>query len=491
MRRTPRAPDAKRSSRILLPHPRGASKSGAGARVFRRLRWPIAIASALGVYAATNALGGLGFLLAGIAGSALVFGAWRRASMLPVVVERGVVRLPGDVTLPLGQGELVVEGVERLVSRHGRVYQWDISHSSGATIAASCPGVLSARAAVEGLAAVGKWPIVWRTPEGEELERRQPNELDVPLAVREARQPWIPRDLPRPYDASYEVHPLDGGLRGVRLVHKGGVGRWLRIEGIGQLIGFSATLLVLVSASGGWWVAVIPAAVPLFLVPLLTPDIEVSRSGIRLVHRAFGGLLRYRRWLPAAEIESLYVDTMPGKRLVAVSDRSQRTIAHVSDAFEARWLRGAIVRALVGEDVVISTPEIASAPSAGDFVRIPGGANAAAPAGEGLPCIACGHDGLERLGGELEEHACPSCRARFLPREGVERLVEQELGITRDMLRELTRYFVGERRPCPSCRSRMSAVRLKGVMADLCQGCGGLWLDQGELTQLSSGRYEG
>jgi hypothetical protein len=36
----------------------------------------------------------------------------------------------------------------------------------------------------------------------------------------------------------------------------------------------------------------------------------------------------------------------------------------------------------------------------------------------------------------------------------------------------------------------MRPLRLRGVVVDLCLACGGLWLDAGELTRLSGGRYD-
>jgi NADH pyrophosphatase NudC (nudix superfamily) len=37
---------------------------------------------------------------------------------------------------------------------------------------------------------------------------------------------------------------------------------------------------------------------------------------------------------------------------------------------------------------------------------------------------------------------------------------------------------------CPKCGQTMSTVTLTGVEVDVCPGCGGMYLDQGELAQL-------
>jgi Zn-finger nucleic acid-binding protein len=93
--------------------------------------------------------------------------------------------------------------------------------------------------------------------------------------------------------------------------------------------------------------------------------------------------------------------------------------------------------------------------------------------------------------GVLTEDVCGSCKGRFLPPLVVERIVVDELGVSQDVLRELTALFASkERIACPSCESKMSPVHIKKVRVDLCTGCGGAWLDAGELAALSQGRHE-
>lgn len=482
MRQTQRRPEGERGSRVRLPHPRGHSSTLDRARSVRRLFGPFAVLGIGGVLAVGKAFhwayafpGFIFFLV-------LFFLLWRRGRMLSVVVEGDEVRLPLEgISLRSGRGELQVRPFERH-TKNGRLLLWELSHSIGGVIAGDCAQPLAVRAAAEGLALLGKWPIVWFSPEHELIERRGPDELDLPLAVREAREPTIAHDYARPYDASYEDQPLEGEPRGVRLLFRGGVMGRLGIDAI-AVLGTLCFSGFVVASSVGWWAALPPVVVALLAGPAVTPEVEVSPRGIRLVYRTLGGLLRFRRWLPASAIESLYIDTLPGKRLVAVGDGFQATVAYARHPFEAGWLRGLIAKTLVREGVPLAAP-------AGDRAAERPEASSALERVEAT-CPTCSHLHLERLGGALDELRCPACGGRFLQQAGVERLVEEELGVTRDMLRELSRYFGGERRTCPSCRSRMSAVRLKGVTADLCTGCGGLWLDPGELGQLSSGRYEG
>jgi Zn-finger nucleic acid-binding protein len=93
--------------------------------------------------------------------------------------------------------------------------------------------------------------------------------------------------------------------------------------------------------------------------------------------------------------------------------------------------------------------------------------------------------------GALQEDVCPRCGGRYLPPDGVERVVVEENGISRDVLREMVALFLSkERIPCPACSTRMSPVHLRGTRVDLCTGCGGAWLDAGELRKLSEGRHD-
>lgn len=96
---------------------------------------------------------------------------------------------------------------------------------------------------------------------------------------------------------------------------------------------------------------------------------------------------------------------------------------------------------------------------------------------------------LDRVGGPLDEHRCEQCAGRLLGDGGVERLVEQEIGIDREILYEVRTSGAKDGATCPLCTSVMNRTRLKGEEVDLCGGCGALWLDPGELNRLSRGRY--
>jgi Zn-finger nucleic acid-binding protein len=91
--------------------------------------------------------------------------------------------------------------------------------------------------------------------------------------------------------------------------------------------------------------------------------------------------------------------------------------------------------------------------------------------------------------GTLEEEVCGGCGGRYLPSRGVARLLEDERGLDLGLLRELSEHFGNENLRCPGCAHGCSTIQLKGERVDLCFGCGGLWLDAGELADLGEGRH--
>lgn len=105
-----------------------------------------------------------------------------------------------------------------------------------------------------------------------------------------------------------------------------------------------------------------------------------------------------------------------------------------------------------------------------------------------LKCARC-HDPELTVAGVLSSVACPRCGGGFISEDGTSRLLD-ELGHSTAELRELAALFGGTRLPCPGCKSKMSPLQLRGVTLDVCFGCGGLWVDRGDLEAVSSGRYQ-
>ena len=104
-------------------------------------------------------------------------------------------------------------------------------------------------------------------------------------------------------------------------------------------------------------------------------------------------------------------------------------------------------------------------------------------------CPRCPTIALTAGHGAVGEDVCARCGGRFLAPEITDRVVVDELGVERELLREIAALFSGLKLPCPGCRALMRPLRLRGVHVDLCFSCGGLWLDSGELFSLSSGRH--
>jgi Zn-finger nucleic acid-binding protein len=43
---------------------------------------------------------------------------------------------------------------------------------------------------------------------------------------------------------------------------------------------------------------------------------------------------------------------------------------------------------------------------------------------------------------------------------------------------------------CPRCRGLLAEMRRAGILVDACPGCGGVWLDRGELARIAGRLWE-
>jgi Zn-finger nucleic acid-binding protein len=87
----------------------------------------------------------------------------------------------------------------------------------------------------------------------------------------------------------------------------------------------------------------------------------------------------------------------------------------------------------------------------------------------------------------IEIDRCPACKGMFLDRGELKGMIAKKMGntadtlffsVTSDQMDELTGL-------CPHCNREMTAMKGPGeVRVDVCQGCGGAFLDQGELATL-------
>jgi hypothetical protein len=87
--------------------------------------------------------------------------------------------------------------------------------------------------------------------------------------------------------------------------------------------------------------------------------------------------------------------------------------------------------------------------------------------------------------GRYGERACPSCGGHFVAPEGAQRLLEDELRLTKDALRELGAMFAGRGCGCPGCGGGMRAIQLRGQHVDVCLSCGSAYFDAGELDAVA------
>lgn len=86
--------------------------------------------------------------------------------------------------------------------------------------------------------------------------------------------------------------------------------------------------------------------------------------------------------------------------------------------------------------------------------------------------------------GHFLEAICTRCRGRYLPLDAREALFA-DLQVDDGMLREMLEAFVGEQLVCPGCGFKTTEILLRGRRAHFCRGCGGCWLDQGDLSRVT------
>ena len=102
-------------------------------------------------------------------------------------------------------------------------------------------------------------------------------------------------------------------------------------------------------------------------------------------------------------------------------------------------------------------------------------------------CPRCRDAWLVPAAGAMQEDVCSVCAGRYLDEHATSLLCERHLRVSATVLKDLSHD--GPRRLiCPGCASRMTLTLLRGVQVDLCRGCGGAWLDEGELTRITRGQ---
>lgn len=106
----------------------------------------------------------------------------------------------------------------------------------------------------------------------------------------------------------------------------------------------------------------------------------------------------------------------------------------------------------------------------------------------GQRCPLCEGAELVPSVGHLMESVCRNCHGRMLSPAGVQRLFGEELGMGPGELKAGLSDARGL--TCPGCQTKMGPLLVDDKILDLCPGCGSMWLDKGEMSALSGGRYE-
>ena len=105
----------------------------------------------------------------------------------------------------------------------------------------------------------------------------------------------------------------------------------------------------------------------------------------------------------------------------------------------------------------------------------------------------CPEDGLalaESLVAGARVHACGHCKGAWLPESGVRAVFERLPGDHSrwDRLYErVQREGRDSGRTCLDCNGRQLTIAHRDVEIEVCDACGGIWFDGGELRSLVSG----
>lgn len=100
----------------------------------------------------------------------------------------------------------------------------------------------------------------------------------------------------------------------------------------------------------------------------------------------------------------------------------------------------------------------------------------------------------------VEVETCPVCEGEWLDAEELGVIVQNaERKFTREEIAELDRarsqiFHLGPQAPerisCPKCYNRklvpFNYASTSGIILDKCRGCGGIWLDKGELERIQA-----
>jgi Zn-finger nucleic acid-binding protein len=97
-------------------------------------------------------------------------------------------------------------------------------------------------------------------------------------------------------------------------------------------------------------------------------------------------------------------------------------------------------------------------------------------------CPSC-QEPLHRRQGRHREDVCPGCGGSFFSGVLAGPLLLERFDVTPGTVAD-ARGSAGRAGPCPGCAQAMRPVLINDVIADVCGGCGGVWLDSDEREAL-------
>ncbi len=105
-----------------------------------------------------------------------------------------------------------------------------------------------------------------------------------------------------------------------------------------------------------------------------------------------------------------------------------------------------------------------------------------------MNCPKCRIDTMTKETHEgIEVDRCPSCKGLFLDHGELDALLEKKMGNTADTLffSSTSDQMDDVAAYCPRCQKDMSVKKSQGdIRIDMCDSCGGNFLDQGELASI-------
>lgn len=112
-----------------------------------------------------------------------------------------------------------------------------------------------------------------------------------------------------------------------------------------------------------------------------------------------------------------------------------------------------------------------------------------------MKCPVDGSDMQAKKGDDLSYNECPQCGGMWMQHSGLRRMAEKDSTVSNMALPrpfEAGNIFARHNADtnnvtnCPLCNGEFSEFTYGTVRIDMCQQCGGIWLDAGELDNIKA-----